>query len=119
MTKQTGMIAIFALGLFSAFGSAYAKSPDEMAKEISASTGKSVRPGATPEQIADYLKAHNFYPSPYARKSRRLSGYSMYMRDGRFTADPLQAAFGAHVSFTFDERDRLKGYNVDVEKVGR
>ncbi len=98
---------------------AHAASEAEMMHEFSAAAEKAIKPGNTPEQVAAFLKAHNFYPTEYAQAKHRMSGYSMYDKDGAFTPDATRAAFAANADFSFDERDRLASYRVNVQKVER
>lgn len=98
---------------------AHAASEAEMMQAFSAAAEKAIKPGNTPEQVAAFLKSHNFYPTEYAQPKHRMSGYSMYDKDGTFTADATRAAYAANADFSFDERDRLADYRVNVQKVER
>jgi hypothetical protein len=118
MGTHAKIVGALALGLVLA-ANAYARNETEIALEISAAAAKAALVGNSPEQVAAFLKARNFYPAEYARAKRKLSGYSMYDKDGSFTPDSTQAVYAANADFSFDERDRLQDYRVSVQKVDR
>ncbi len=118
MNRPAGMLVLCAASLFCAANAAHAKSLEDVATEVSTAAGREIRIGSSPAEVASFLKLHNFYPTEYSHNDQRMAGHSMSNQDGAFTADSTQAAFAINMNFEFDERDRLKHYDVDVQKVG-
>ncbi len=118
MKRQAGMFALCAASLFCVANAAYAKSLQDVATDVSIVAGREIRTGSSPAEVAAFLKMHNFYPTEYSHNYQRMAGHSMSNQDGVFTTDSTQAAFAINMDFQFDERDRLKHYDVDVQKVG-
>ncbi len=114
---KTIILTASLLSLFVAVTPAHATRGGDIKNEICAIAGKEIRKDSTPAEIVTFLKSHHFYPTEYAHQRQRMSGYSMYTGDGTYTTDSMQAVFAVDIDFRFDEHDRLKDYQVDVQQV--
>lgn len=93
-----------------------ARTQDDLVKELTLAAANEVHVGDTPEQVTAFLKRHKFRHTHYDRGNHSLAGLALYDGTGHMT-DPDHYSFNLGITFAFDERDRLRDYNVSAEKL--
>ncbi len=117
--NKSHILAVIALACMPAIGmsaSQSARTQDDLMKELTLVAANEVHVGDTPEQVTAFLKRHKFRHTHYDRGNHSLAGLALYDSTGYMT-DPGHYSFDLSITFAFDERDRLRDYNISAERL--